>query len=90
MPARKTQVTNGDRHANVTPARTVYRDPSLKTTDLARWRLKTSGGSHGRHTWHYLPDDPKVLKEWPQTEEDRYWLGLETVRAANHYFTNLI
>ncbi|KDN40342.1 putative lanosterol synthase [Tilletiaria anomala UBC 951] len=50
---------------------------SLPRTDLTRWRLRTSAGSHGRHTWHYLPDDPNVLKEWPQTDEDKYWLGLE-------------
>ncbi len=51
-------------------------DGSVAATDLSRWRLRTSGGSHGRHTWHYLPDDPKVLADWPQSLEDKYWLGI--------------
>lgn len=58
-------------------------DGTVPSTDLARWRLKTSDGSHGRHTWHYLPDDPQALADWPQTEEDKYWLGLKTVSCAS-------
>ncbi|KAH9840136.1 terpene synthase [Rhodofomes roseus] len=42
-------------------------------TDYARWRLRSS--EDGRHTWHYLQTDEEC-KAWPQTEIDRYWLGL--------------
>ncbi|PWZ01644.1 putative lanosterol synthase [Testicularia cyperi] len=49
--------------------------PPLGATDPARWRLKVSDG--GRHLWHYLRDDAQC-DAWPQTVEDKYWLGLET------------
>ncbi|KAF8577070.1 terpene synthase [Ramaria rubella] len=43
-------------------------------TDYSLWRLRLGPG--GRHTWHYIK--PEESKEWPQTEIDRYWLGLST------------
>ncbi|PWN48974.1 putative lanosterol synthase [Violaceomyces palustris] len=49
--------------------------PPLGKTDPSRWRLRVSDG--GRHVWHYLSDDQQC-RDWPQTIEDRYWLGLET------------
>jgi lanosterol synthase len=42
-------------------------------TDLLRWRLKVD---HGRHVWHYLHTEDQC-RDWPQTVEDRYWLGLD-------------
>ncbi|CCU99734.1 unnamed protein product [Malassezia sympodialis ATCC 42132] len=48
--------------------------PPLGTTDLRRWRLRVSDG--GRHVWHYLETDEEV-DAWPQTQEDKYWLGLD-------------
>jgi len=52
--------------------------PPLGSTDLRRWRLRVSDG--GRHVWHYLETDEEA-DAWPQTQEDKYWLGLEMVRA---------
>lgn len=52
--------------------------PPLGTTDLRRWRLRVSDG--GRHAWHYLETDEDI-RAWPQTPEDKYWLGLDMVRA---------
>lgn len=52
--------------------------PPLGKTDLSRWRLRVSDG--GRHVWHYL-DTEQEAESWPQTPEDKYWLGLPTVRA---------
>lgn len=49
--------------------------PPLGKTDLSRWRLRVSDG--GRHVWHYLRDDAEC-KAWPQSVEDKYWLGLAT------------
>ena len=46
---------------------------SLPKTDYSLWRLKVSQG--GRHVWHYL--SPKQAKDWPQSKEDQYWLGLD-------------
>lgn len=42
-------------------------------TDYARWRLRVS--EDGRHTWHYLNTDEEC-RAWPQTDLDKYWLGL--------------
>lgn len=53
--------------------------PPLGTTDLTRWRLRVSDG--GRHVWHYLESDAEAAA-WPQMPEDKYWLGLDMVRAA--------
>lgn len=50
--------------------------PSVKEpthTDLTRWRLEVD---HGRHVWHYLESD-KECESWPQSDEDKYWLGLD-------------
>lgn len=47
-------------------------------TDYSRWRLRTDNG--GMHVWSYLQED-RQLAEWPQTDVDRYWLGLPVVRA---------
>ncbi|EJD47041.1 lanosterol synthase [Auricularia subglabra TFB-10046 SS5] len=48
-------------------------DPSEPWTDYTRWRLRAD--DDGRHTWHYLKTDAE-LAAWPQTEVDKYWLGL--------------
>ncbi|KAL6304502.1 terpenoid cyclases/protein prenyltransferase alpha-alpha toroid [Sparassis latifolia] len=42
-------------------------------TDYSRWRLRVS--EDGRHTWHYLHTDDE-LQAWPQSDIDKYWLGL--------------
>ncbi|KZP01638.1 terpene synthase [Calocera viscosa TUFC12733] len=59
------------------PASYIPQSGAEHPTDLARWRLKVGDGSHGRHTWHYLRSDDECAR-WPQTEIDRYWLGLPT------------
>ncbi|OWT40004.1 lanosterol synthase [Cryptococcus neoformans Bt1] len=46
------------------------------TTDLTAWRLKVSEDSHGQQKWVYL-SDPAQRKEWPQTNIEKYWLGLD-------------
>ena len=51
--------------------------PEQPFTDYTRWRLRV--GDYGRQTWHYLQTDEEVAK-WPQTEVERFWLGLKTVR----------
>lgn len=50
--------------------------PEIPFTDYRRWRLRLGEG--GRHTWHYLKAEEEC-KEWPQTDIDRYWLGLPLV-----------
>ncbi|KAI0714170.1 lanosterol synthase [Cerioporus squamosus] len=45
----------------------------LPFTDYSRWRLRIS--HNGDHTWHYLPTDEECAA-WPQTDCDKYWLGL--------------
>jgi lanosterol synthase len=52
----------------------VPADISAPFTDYARWRLRSSDS--GRHTWHHLSD--AELASWPQTELDKYWLGIPT------------
>lgn len=60
----------------------------LGETDPTRWRLHSS--DRGRHVWYYLcEDDGSVVPRQPfidpssldggraQTDEDRYWLGLQ-------------
>lgn len=42
-------------------------------TDLSLWRLEVD---EGRQVWHYL--SPDQAKDWPQTDYDRYWLGLRS------------
>jgi len=54
--------------------------PEKPFTDYTRWRLHVGEG--GRHTWHYLQTDEEVAK-WPQTEVERFWLGLKTVRLLH-------
>jgi lanosterol synthase len=46
-------------------------------TDYSRWRLQND---EGRQTWHYLEDD-ELVKDWPQTFADKYFLGLPVVRT---------
>ncbi|KAJ7187974.1 terpene synthase [Mycena filopes] len=41
--------------------------------DHSRWRLKLGPG--GSHTWVYLASD-KECANWPQSDIDRYWLGI--------------
>ncbi|KAL7409222.1 terpene synthase [Mrakia frigida] len=54
-----------------------YAAPPNQVTPLANWRLRVSHGSHGRHEWIYLDSEDERLA-WPQTAEDKYWLGLQT------------
>lgn len=49
-------------------------------TDYSRWRLLVDGD--GRHTWHYLQTEEQG-KEWPQTNLDKYWLGLSMVHCIS-------
>lgn len=51
-------------------------------TDLTRWRMLDE---NGRHTWRYLEDD-EAVREWPQSYADKWYLGLETVRASFRHF----
>ena len=44
----------------------------MSATNLEYWRLKTV---EGRQTWHYLECEI-ARKQWPQTDLDRYWLGI--------------
>ncbi|KAJ3231504.1 Lanosterol synthase (Oxidosqualene--lanosterol cyclase), partial [Chytriomyces hyalinus] len=44
-------------------------------TDPTKWRLAVS---EGRQTWHYLENEHD-LKDWPQTDFDRYWQGLPLI-----------
>lgn len=41
-------------------------------TDYLNWRLKVE---RGRQTWIYLESEDEK-KAWPQTDIDRYWLGI--------------
>lgn len=41
-------------------------------TDPKRWRLKDNDSCH---TWHYLRDD-EAVKDWPQSDAEKYFLGL--------------
>ncbi|KAH7033612.1 squalene/oxidosqualene cyclase [Microdochium trichocladiopsis] len=43
-------------------------------TDRTRWRMRSDKGSH---TWHYLEDDA-AAKKWPQSEADKWFLGMDT------------
>ncbi|KAL9937723.1 hypothetical protein V8E36_003268 [Tilletia maclaganii] len=52
-------------------------DPaSMPRTDPSRWRLR-SGEEGGRHVWIYLKTEEEAAR-WPQSDEDKYWLGLKT------------
>lgn len=46
----------------------------LPFTDYTRWRLRIS--PNGDHTWHYLATDAECAA-WPQSDCDKYWLGLD-------------
>lgn len=57
---------------------TTPKRPRLEEkTDITRWRMLDE---KGRHTWHYLEDDESV-ERWPQSYADKWYLGLDTVRA---------
>ncbi|KAH9851875.1 lanosterol synthase [Lenzites betulinus] len=72
----------------------------LPFTDYSRWRLRSDGP--GDHTWHYLRTDEEVAA-WPQTDCDKYWLGipldlpplpkpanaLDAARNGYRFFTHL-
>ncbi|KAI8996475.1 lanosterol synthase [Trametes punicea] len=45
----------------------------LPFTDYSRWRLRIT--DVGDHVWEYLRTDQE-LAAWPQTDCDKYWLGL--------------
>ncbi|ORX92056.1 terpene synthase, partial [Basidiobolus meristosporus CBS 931.73] len=45
----------------------------LKRTKLENWRLRVE---RGRQVWHYLQSECET-EQWPQTDSDRYWLGLQ-------------
>lgn len=63
-----------------------YQPPPNQVTQLENWRLRVSHGSHGRHEWVYLATEAERAA-WPLTEEDRYWLGLKTVRTPHVAFS---
>nr|ODN91514.1 lanosterol synthase [Cryptococcus depauperatus CBS 7855] len=46
------------------------------TTDLTAWRLVVSENSHGQQKWVYLRS-PEERDRWPQTNVEKYWLGLD-------------
>lgn len=48
-------------------------------TDLEGWRLIVSEDSHGQHKWVYLDEQDSRRGTWKQTQEARYWLGLQLV-----------
>lgn len=50
-------------------------------TDVTRWRLLDESGCQ---TWHYLDTEEKV-ESWPQSDADKYFLGLSTVCDARRY-----
>ena len=62
------------------PVSYAYAPPPRPSTDLTHWRLRVSHGSHGRHECVYLSTEEE-REAWPMTLEDRYWIGLETVRS---------
>jgi len=62
-----------------------YAPPPNQVTPLANWRLRVSHGSHGRHEWIYLETEEERIA-WPQTAEDKYWLGLKTVITSKLFF----
>jgi len=66
-----------------------YAAPPNPVTDLTHWRLRVSHGSHGRHEWVYLASEEE-RQAWPMTEEDRYWIGLKTVRACRPILPSLL
>jgi lanosterol synthase len=51
----------------------------MQSTDYSRWRLKLGPG--GSHSWQYLESDEEC-GNWPQTDIDRYWLGISLVSRA--------
>lgn len=51
----------------------------LGATDPTAWRLDTS--DEGRVKWTYRPSEDATAKQQdPQTDEAKYWLGLDLVR----------
>ncbi|KAI9094363.1 terpene synthase [Phlyctochytrium arcticum] len=56
---------------------TISQNPLATSTDLTRWRLRVDDG---RQTWHYLSESE--AKKCPQTDVDKYWLGLGLNIAA--------
>ncbi|KKA26637.1 hypothetical protein TD95_002643 [Thielaviopsis punctulata] len=44
----------------------------MAKTDVTRWRMKDDEGTH---TWHYLADEA-TAKEWPQSDADKWYLGI--------------
>ncbi|CAI4214776.1 unnamed protein product [Parascedosporium putredinis] len=62
-----------DASSEKTDKREFPKRPCLeKKTDLSRWRLQDDGG---RLTWHYMLDE-QAAKEWPQSDADKWYLGL--------------
>lgn len=55
-------------------------------TDLRGWRLKVSEDNHGQHKWVYLPEG-QAREDWPQTMEDKYWLGVEMASRTRSRFS---
>jgi hypothetical protein len=51
-------------------------------TDLLGWRLKVGEDNHGQHKWVYLPEG-EARDAWPQSKEDKYWLGLDLVNLTH-------
>ena len=54
--------------------------PAEPFTDYSRWRLRDT--TDGRHVWDYLRSDAESAAR-PQTDADKYWLGIPLVRASS-------
>lgn len=67
------------RTADTSDTEHQLKKPRLEeSTDKTRWRMKDEDG---RHTWHYLEDDD-AAKAWPQSQADKWYLGLPLVSLA--------
>lgn len=57
-------------------------DDMLRTTDPARWRLRTE---EGVHYWYYLSESDSA-RERPQTFAEKYFLNLLRVLNSSNDF----
>lgn len=56
-------------------------------TDYSRWRLVVQDA--GDRHWVYLKTSEECDR-WPQTEVDKYWLGIPLVRAGLTRFADVL
>lgn len=65
------------RSIDSTDAAVPAKRPKLsERTDYSKWRMLDE---KGRQTWHYLDDEE--VKKWPQSDADKWYLGLPLVYA---------